>query len=48
VLAKLSGGMTADAVADEYAITVDDILAILAYAACVPANEAVLLPPKLA
>ncbi|MFP4441352.1 MAG: DUF433 domain-containing protein [Chloroflexaceae bacterium] len=46
VLAKLSGGMTAAEVADEYAITVDDILAVLAYAARVPANEDVLFTSK--
>jgi uncharacterized protein (DUF433 family) len=43
VLAKLSGGMTAQEVADEYELSVDDVLAALAYAARVLAREDVLV-----
>ena len=33
VVGKLAGGMTIEAVADEYGLTRDDVLAALAYAA---------------
>lgn len=36
---KLAGGMTAEAVAEEYGITRDDVLATLAYAAKTVAEE---------
>ncbi len=39
VVGKLAGGMTAEAVAEEYELTREDILAALAYAARVVANE---------
>jgi uncharacterized protein (DUF433 family) len=43
VLAKLSGGMTAQEVASEYDLTREDVLAALAYAARVLASEDVLV-----
>jgi uncharacterized protein (DUF433 family) len=43
VLAKLSGGMTAQEVASEYELTREDVLAALAYAARVLASEDVLV-----
>lgn len=39
VLGKLAGGMTAQAVAEEYGLTRDDVLAALAYAAHLVASE---------
>lgn len=39
VIGKLAGGMTVDAVADEYGITGDDVRAALRYAAQVIASE---------
>jgi len=41
VVAKLAGGMTAEEVAEEYAITLEDIQAALSYAARVLAAEEV-------
>lgn len=41
VLAKLAGGMTAEEVAREYEITMENILACLSYAAEVVAGEQV-------
>lgn len=41
VLGKLAGGMTVEAVADEYGLTRDDVLAALAYAATTVAAEEV-------
>lgn len=41
VIAKLSGGMTAEEVAKEYEITQEDILAALTYAARILALEEV-------
>jgi uncharacterized protein (DUF433 family) len=43
VLAKLSGGMSAQEVASEYDLTREDVLAALAYAARVLASEDVLV-----
>jgi uncharacterized protein (DUF433 family) len=43
VLAKLSGGMTTHEVAEEYSITVADVLGVLAYAASVLAGEEILV-----
>lgn len=40
-LAKLAGGMTAEEVAAEYAITLEDIRAVLSYAASVLSAEEV-------
>jgi uncharacterized protein (DUF433 family) len=45
VLAKLAGGMTMEQVAEEYGITLEDIRAVLAYAASVIANETILPIP---
>lgn len=39
VLGKLAGGMTAEEVADEYGITVEDVHATLLYAAHVISSE---------
>jgi len=39
VIGKLAGGMTAEAVADEYGITVEDVHAALRYAAHVISSE---------
>jgi uncharacterized protein (DUF433 family) len=39
VLGKLAGGMSAEAVAAEYELTVDDVQAALRYAASVIAGE---------
>lgn len=39
VIAKLAGGMSADEVASEYDLTLEDIQAALAYAASVLADE---------
>lgn len=41
VVAKLAGGMTAEEVAEEYAITLEDVQAALSYAARVLAAEEV-------
>jgi uncharacterized protein (DUF433 family) len=41
VLGKLAGGMTTEAVADEYGLTREDVLAALAYAAQTVAGEEV-------
>lgn len=41
ILGKLAGGMTAEKVADEYGITVDDIRAALSYAAHMLESEEV-------
>jgi uncharacterized protein (DUF433 family) len=41
VVAKLAGGMSLEEVADEYAITLDDIRAALGYAAQLLATERV-------
>ena len=41
VLAKLAGGLTTEAVADEYGLTRADVLAALAYAAHAVAGEEV-------
>lgn len=43
ILAKLAGGMTVQDVATDYAITIEDVLAVLAYAARVVAGEDVLV-----
>lgn len=43
VITKLSGGMSAQEVASEYEISVEDVLAALAYAARVLASEDVLV-----
>lgn len=45
VLAKLAGGMTTEAVADEYGLTREDVLAALAYAAHTVAAEEVRAVP---
>lgn len=39
VLSKLAGGMTVEAVAEEYGLTREDVLASLAYAARTVADE---------
>lgn len=39
IIAKLSGGMSNQEVAEEYDLTINDVLAALAYAARVLANE---------
>lgn len=39
VIGKLAGGMTAEEVADEYGITLDDVHAALSYAAQIIASE---------
>lgn len=41
VIGKLAGGMTAEAVCEEFEITPEDILAALSYAAAVLATEEV-------
>lgn len=41
VIAKLAGGMTVDEVAEEFALTLEDIQAALGYAASVLAAEEV-------
>lgn len=43
VIAKLAGGMTVDEVAEEFALTLEDIQAALGYAASVLAAEEVWL-----
>jgi len=43
VVAKLAGGMTADEVAREYEISLEDVRAALGYAASILANEEVRL-----
>jgi uncharacterized protein (DUF433 family) len=43
VLAKLSGGMSAEELADEYDLTLGDVQATLAYAAQVIAGEEIRL-----
>jgi uncharacterized protein (DUF433 family) len=45
VLGKLAGGMPAEAVADEYGLTREDVLAALAYAARTVAAEEVRVLP---
>jgi uncharacterized protein (DUF433 family) len=45
VLGKLAGGMTAQAVAEEYGLTRDDVLAALAYAAHLVASEDIRVIP---
>jgi uncharacterized protein (DUF433 family) len=45
VLGKLAAGMTADAVAEEYGLTREDVLAVLAYAAHTLAGEEVRAVP---
>ena len=39
IVSELAGGMTAEEVADEYGVTREDILAVLAYAASVLAAD---------
>ncbi len=46
LVGKMAGGMSAEAVADEYGVTRDDVLAALAYAAATLANEQVRALPK--
>ncbi len=41
VIGKLAGGMAAQEVADEYGITMEDVLAALSYAASILAAEEV-------
>lgn len=41
LIAKLAGGMTIEHVAEEYAVTIEDIQAALSYAAAVIAAEEV-------
>ena len=43
VLAKLGGGMSFSQISEEYDVTAEDILAVLAYAAHVVGNEEVRL-----
>jgi uncharacterized protein (DUF433 family) len=45
LVGQLAGGMTFDEVADEYAVTVEDIRAALGYAAGVLASEEVRAVP---
>lgn len=45
VVGKLAGGMTVEAVADEYALAREDVLAALAYAAHAVAAEEVRAVP---
>lgn len=45
VVGKLAGGMTVEEVAEEYALTREDVLAALAYAARVVADEDVRAVP---
>lgn len=45
VLGKLAAGMTTDAVAEEYGLTREDVLAVLAYASHTLAGEEVRAVP---